>query len=45
VVQDLLHRRQADPLLQGRRGERVSQDMRAYVLGIPARLATALTMS
>ena len=25
VAQDLLHRRQADPLLQGRRGERVAQ--------------------
>src|SRR5271157_3271083 len=35
VAQDLLHRRQADPLLQGRRGERVPQHMWAHVLGDP----------
>ena len=35
VAQDLRHRRQADPLLQGRRGKRVSQHMRTHVLGQP----------
>ena len=35
VAQDLLHRRQADPLLQGRRGEHLSQPMRTHVLGDP----------
>ena len=35
VAEDLLHRRQADPLLQGRRGERVPQHVRAHVLGDP----------
>jgi len=33
VAQDLLHRRQADPLLQGHRGECVPQHVRAHVLG------------
>ena len=35
VAQDLLDRRQADSLLQGRRGERVPQHMRAHILGDP----------
>jgi len=35
VAQDLLRRRQADPLLQARRGERVSHAMRAHVFGEP----------
>jgi len=32
VAGDLLHGRQADPLLQGRRGERVPQYMRTHFL-------------
>ena len=35
MAQDLLHRRQADPHLQGRRGERVPQHMWTHVPGDP----------
>jgi len=35
VAQDLLRRRQADPLLQGGPGERVPQYVRTRVLGDP----------
>jgi hypothetical protein len=35
VTEDLLHRRQADSFLQGGRGERVPQDVRAHIPGDP----------
>ena len=35
VAQDLLHRRQADTLLQGRRGEGMPEHVRRHVLGDP----------
>ena len=35
MAQDLLHRRQADPLPQGHRGECVPQHLRAHGLGDP----------